>query len=424
MAKTKIKTKSTNKVKKVKKTSGNSAQVNPQALMNKMFENLKLKAAKKSKPSLSSILSDIGGYAGDVIPRMIWGRGAYKMSQNSMFDVTTQSQVPMMHSNSESVTFRHREYICDISSSTTFNTTVFSINPGLAATFPYLSGIAQNFQEYEFKGLVYEFKSTSADALNSTNTALGTVMLAAQYRADAAPFINKEQLLNEMWSVDTKPSCNVVLPIECSPAENPLSIQYIRANAVPAGQDTKLYDLASVTVATYGSQAVCDIGELWASYEVVLRKPQLSGAINLYGLGAHYVCSGVTSALPLGTSFVSKIDSIGLVLTSTTITLPLQTEGTFIVYYVNHSSGTFTSSNSNFTYTNATPVGTVSVNTPNSYVFLPENGAVTDEWSYYETFKVLDNTKACRLTAYTAGTIATGTATADVYIYQVPFSSV
>lgn len=152
-------------------------------------------------PTLGSVGGQLGTIAGNFLSK-IFGLGAYKMKRNNVYNDMVSQQVPVMHSSSESVVFRHREYIADVSSSTTFTTTSYSVNPGLSATFPYLCNIAQNFQEYQFNGLVFEFKSTSADALNSTNTALGSVILAAQYRADAPLFVDKQQMLNEMWSVD------------------------------------------------------------------------------------------------------------------------------------------------------------------------------------------------------------------------------
>lgn len=71
---------------------------------------------------------------------------------------------------------QNREYIMDIvsgSSANSFNYNTFDLNPGSSVTFPWLNRIAQNFESYRFHGLVFEFKSMSADALNSTNTALG-----------------------------------------------------------------------------------------------------------------------------------------------------------------------------------------------------------------------------------------------------------
>jgi hypothetical protein len=40
-------------------------------------------------------------------------------------------------------------------------------------------------------GLVFEYKSMSADALNSVNTALGQVIMSVQYDAANLPFVNK-----------------------------------------------------------------------------------------------------------------------------------------------------------------------------------------------------------------------------------------
>jgi predicted nucleic acid-binding Zn ribbon protein len=75
----------------------------------------------------------------------------------------------------------HREYITDIVTSSTagaFSYVTYSINPGQDSLFPWLSNIAQCFEAYKMHGLVFEYKSMSADALNSTNTALGQVILS------------------------------------------------------------------------------------------------------------------------------------------------------------------------------------------------------------------------------------------------------
>lgn len=70
----------------------------------------------------------------------------------------------------------HREYIADIVTGPdagSFSYVTYSINPGSTNLFPWLSNIAQNFESYKMLGLVFEYKSMSADALNSVNTALG-----------------------------------------------------------------------------------------------------------------------------------------------------------------------------------------------------------------------------------------------------------
>jgi len=262
----------------------------------------------------------------------IFGSGSYKMSQNSLWSTT--DQCPVMHSNSETVTLRHREYIQDINSSVAFVNTEFSINPGLSGTFPFLATIAANFQEYSFRGLVFEFKSTSADALNSTNTALGTVAMAVQYRAGASSFTTKQQVLNEMWSADAKPANSFFMPVECAPAECPMDIQYVRTGALGSNDDIKFYDLGRLSVATVGSQAAAVVGELWASYEVVLRKPILVGAIGADVESAQFYRSGINaSSQPVGdTTQSSGGNSLGITFPDTnTIRIPAGSSGKYLL---------------------------------------------------------------------------------------------
>lgn len=305
-------------------------------------------------PAGSVAGGSIGQEAGALVSK-IFGQGAYEIQQNSLLN-SIDAGVPVMHSASESITFRHREYIADVSSSTSFVTTTYSINPGLPTTFPFLSAIAQNFQEYDFKGLVFEFKSTSADALNSTNTALGTIILAAQYRADAPAFTDKQQMLNEMWSIDGKPSECRLLPIECAPIENPFNVQYVRTGTITTG-DIKMYDLGNLVVGSYGSQASAVVGELWATYEVVLRKPQLSTGLDLNGDLAQYTATSYGNFF--GATPVALVDTIGLTFSNTNSTLnfPVGTQGKYLFYIQwvgTQTSGAWTAPS--ISYTNCSAV--------------------------------------------------------------------
>lgn len=273
--------------------------------------------------------SGIGSWLGQGIGK-IFGSGAYKLSKNSLW--STSDQCPVMHSTSESIILRHREYICDVNSSVGFVTTEFPINPGLVQTFPFLSTIAANFQEYNFRGLVFEFKSTSADALNSTNTALGTVAMAVQYRANATSFTTKQQLLNEMWSADAKPATSFFMPVECAPAECPMDIQYVRTGALSSADDIKFYDLGKLSLATVGSQAASVVGELWASYEIALRKPILGGSIGVDANSMSVFRTGVgATTAALGTDTAYGSNSIGAVFSaSNTISFPVGLSGKYV----------------------------------------------------------------------------------------------
>jgi len=230
-----------------------------------------------------------GDYMGALMSGLkILGQGDYKLSRNSVVEDMTRDQVPAMHSAKESIRFRHREFICDVysgASTTNFNSITYSVNPGLQGTFPFLAPIAQQFQEYRFHGLAFEFKPTSAVAIASaTQIGMGTVMLAAQYRSTAPAFTSKQVLLNEMWAVDGRPSDEFMLPIECDPGQSPNATFYVRAAGLTSTDDIKFFDLCKITLATQGIPVANQIiGELWVTYDVELLKPLPTETLDLYG---------------------------------------------------------------------------------------------------------------------------------------------
>lgn len=98
---------------------------------------------------LGSVLGDdfssVGGKVGDFFQKII-GFGDYEVKSNSVINaLATGADPPMVHSTSDSVIVRHREYIGDVSMSTTFNTTVYPVQPALYRSFPWLSAMAQNY---------------------------------------------------------------------------------------------------------------------------------------------------------------------------------------------------------------------------------------------------------------------------------------
>jgi len=351
----------------------------------------------------------------------IFGSGDYTM-QNTCWNAS--SQVPIMHSANESVVIKHREYIADISmAGAPFTLQTFNINPGLSASFPYLSAIASNFQQYRFKGLVFEFKTTSATALVSgTNTAMGSVMLAVQYRSDAPNFATKTQLLNEMWSVDTVPSTNVVLPVECAPAETVLTHQYIRTGGVGTG-DIKMFDLGLLSVATQGGQSGQNniVGELWVSYDVELLKPQLSNSTGGQFFAAQ--STSPTSLAPLG-GFVNGQYSgntlSGITLTNTTITFSnLLGPATYLVSVYWQGVGvTFTVPP---IIPSAGAVAAVPVAPYNNVYWAPTSGATAAGTAIINYYVNISATGGL-LTFGTTGTIPAG-GQAYLYINPVPSSS-
>jgi hypothetical protein len=306
----------------------------------------------------------IGSKAGSILSK-IAGFGAYKINKNTIMD--NSMSPPAMHSLNTDVVIRHREYVCDIISSitpNTFNNQGFAINPGLQTTFPWLYSIAQNFQEYQIRGMVLEYKPVVGTAIaSSTNPTMGGVVMATNYNSLDQNFQTKR----DMENVDYTTACmiyeNAIHPIECDMRQNPISTLYIRSGAVPSGADIRMYDLGNFQIATWGIQgAAVTCGELWLSYDIVLRKPiayTLSGQgvlTDMFYQNGTGSCSGVS---PLNYFSADAANSIGGSLyNGDTYRFPSNiTEGYYLVYYqANGTSASTAYPSSNLEFYNCDPI--------------------------------------------------------------------
>lgn len=240
----------------------------------------------------------------------IFGSGDYVMNTQPIMTnslITSSTEVPAF-TGPQSTIIRHREYIKDITTSSTagaFKIEQFQINPGLYESFPWLSNISQCFDEYRLRGMVFQYKTTSSDALNSTNTALGTVIMATEYNAaNTTSFTNKQSMESSEWAQSAKPSVSQIHAIECNPAYNAGDGHlFIRHGDPPTGQDLRWYDQGIFNIATTGFQGTnVTIGELWVSYEVELFKSKLPDSLPGLTYSAHLRGSntGSWNSAPLG----------------------------------------------------------------------------------------------------------------------------
>lgn len=213
---------------------------------------------------------------------MYTGQGEYS-GNNLIDDATSAGAVPSFGSvNDETgaVVITHREYIGDIyanPSTEDFKNTAYPINPGLEQTFPWLSQIAQNFEEYELLQCMFTYRSTMAD-VSSANGQVGTVIMATNYNPSEGAFRDKSRMMGYAHSSSDKSTSIQIHGVECDPSKNSGSSgKYIRSQELPTGEDIKMYDHGLFQVATANTPtalANLTIAELWVSYTVVLRKPQ------------------------------------------------------------------------------------------------------------------------------------------------------
>nr|QKV51284.1 putative capsid protein [Crucivirus sp.] len=240
----------------------------------------------------------------------ITGLGDYAISadvnQNTLLSGRPPKVVNKAHRGETVIS--NQEFLTDIYTSNTagnFQIQGYPLNPGLLNSFPLLAAIAANYEEYRFEGLAYEFRSMSADALNSTNTALGSVMMATQYNSVLPAFASKAEMENYEGGVSCKPSKNILHFVECEPAQNVLNELYVRSGSVPSGQDQRFYDLGTMYIATTGFQgANVNIGELWVTYQVGLLKLKMFvslGNFNSYWRQVNSAYNATTGLLGTGT---------------------------------------------------------------------------------------------------------------------------
>lgn len=245
--------------------------------------------------------SAIGGGA-QALFRSVTGMGAYDVSKNA---VLRPEQVPLFKPMSNgSIMVAFREFMTDVISgpANTFNIETYEIQPGLGSSFPWLSEIADNFNEWQPHGIVYEYRSMSANALDSTNTALGQVIMATEYNPLNPVYASKQQMEQSYFSSSCQPSCSMMHPIECDPKQT--RELFNTRNGSNIQGDIRLYDIGRFSIATNGMQgANVNCGELWVTYMIEFHKPKLespSDQVDHYILNSNGATGAIGASFPLG----------------------------------------------------------------------------------------------------------------------------
>lgn len=228
----------------------------------------------------------LGERVGGAIGRL-FGKGDYQVRSNSLMESYGKPSAgpppPALFRNGKrGVRVVEREYLGDIRSGTlsggssVFTNQSFIINPGLSTTFPWLSKIARQFDQWEPHGIVFEYRSTSSE-YNGSSQSLGTVILATDYDVVDSPYLNKVQAENSDYAMSVKSSDCAVHGVECALDERPTPILFTRTANRPSGTDPRLYDLGNFQLCTQGmSVADVTLGELWVSYDITFYKKQIN----------------------------------------------------------------------------------------------------------------------------------------------------
>ena len=184
-----------------------------------------------------ALLGGVLGRGAHALFKAITGFGDYRVEHNTPCSGDEPPEI-VNSANRGSVIIRHREYLGDVNATTAFTLQQYPINPGNNFTFPWLSQVAESFEEYRLRGAIFEFKSLSSDAVlsSATSSALGSVIMATQYDVLDEPFLNKMEMENYEFANSSKPSCTFYHPIECKKSLTPRRGRTLRAQQRSPGQ--------------------------------------------------------------------------------------------------------------------------------------------------------------------------------------------
>lgn len=176
-------------------------------------------------------------------------------------------------SNGAATRVRHREYIADVNGVVAFGTQTFAVNPGLSATFPWLSTLANRYESYKFHKLhfIYETsKSASTDG-----SVQGLIDFDA---ADAAP-TTKALFMGHANAVRAAVWQEFVFDARARDLKKFAVERFVRSAALAANLDIKTYDVGNFFFGAAGCADTSVVGELYVEYDVELTTPQLNPAV-------------------------------------------------------------------------------------------------------------------------------------------------
>jgi hypothetical protein len=209
------------------------------------------------------------------------------------------------------------EYIAEITPTAEpgFSLQQFPVNPGQAATFPWLARIAQNFEKYEFEFLRFCYRREVSEF--ATNGVTGKVIMSFDSDAtDSAP-TTKQQMLDTDPHADGMPCESFELEIPKDILQKLNDAHFVRPGAQPANTDLKTYDIGTLNVACQGTAANTVVGELHAEYALRLRVPILENTAGQFGV---MTAAAATIASPMLAGVASGPIPITQALTVVTFT--------------------------------------------------------------------------------------------------------
>lgn len=200
-----------------------------------------------------------------------------------------------------------REFIANIPATADFSVYKYEVNPGSTTTFPWLSGIAPNFEKYKFLRLEFNFQTSQSTFVP------GTVILAPEFNVTDPLPTNKAQILEYAYARRSAVWENFSIRLKKEDVMNFKSYYTRIPNQLV--DDLKLYDPLYLIVGTDGlSEDLNFVGEIWVDYEIEFSLPQrLDTTLVSLGNYKRVNWAGGTFTEILGTDVIGNLGNLNCI---------------------------------------------------------------------------------------------------------------
>jgi hypothetical protein len=181
--------------------------------------------------------------------------------------LATRTVAPQVRNTPTGCVVKHRELVTSVNGVTSGDYTIntLELNPGLPLSFPWLSGVADNFQLYRFKRLAVEYVTRVG------YDAVGSFMSGFKYDVDQEPPATEQQFMAHSGCKEDVVYSFQAINLDVKRFHAGYEKRFVRE---VMASDLDKYDGAYFMYATEGTAVSTVLGKLWVSYEVEFFSPQ------------------------------------------------------------------------------------------------------------------------------------------------------
>lgn len=217
----------------------------------------------------------------------------------------------------DGVIVSHKEYIGSVGSTLTeFNIKIDEwINPGNKVLFPWLAGMAFNYETYTIQSMKFTYSPTCP------TTTVGLIAMMIDYDAADHPPTNLSDMLNSANAISFAPYENRSMLSSKQQLNKGLKERYIADGVSGAPEDVKTLYAGSLYVACQGTNS-SQVGQLFIEYSVLLKTPSSVRGPSTTGGTMYWKQSAPTTSNPflstVNTSTYSGTPQLSSVVKNTT----------------------------------------------------------------------------------------------------------